>query len=134
MEQATMTQDSLGGMHTGTVAGSTDQRYESRVALEHQPEGRLTVCTPFERLETRHVRDVSRNGISVEVDRPIAPNTPIKVEYQADRIDISVNGRLAWLRPPSDGARAAVSGGYLVGIELFSPGLLLNFLPVSNFD
>ena len=126
--------DTLGGMHPGTDAGNNEQRLESRLSLDHQPTGRLTLCTAYERLDPRTVRDVSTKGISMEIDRPVAQHTAIEIEYEEGSIDIRVNGRVAWVKPNTAPGLDTVTGGYVVGIELFSPGLLLNFLPVHRID
>lgn len=127
-----MSLDTLGGMHPGRDSGANEQRVETRVALTQQPPGRMALCTAFEQLAPRHVRDVSARGISMEIDRPVAANTQVQVEYLHEGIDLRVNGRVAWLREPDPSAQPATA--YVVGIELFSPGLLLNFLPVQRLD
>ena len=131
-----MSLETLGGLGTGHDAGKhdagkPDQRNEDRLLLTSQPAGRLTVCTPFARLEARHVRDVSRSGISLEIDRPVGRNASVSVEYVDPKMNITVNGRLAWSRENEAAPGVIPGSAYVVGIELFSPGLLLNFLPTS---
>ena len=128
-----MVLDTLGGLKFGSDAGGGEQRTEERLALSRQPSGKITVSTPFGRIESSRVRDISRSGISLEVDRPIGQETPVSVEYSESSLNLSVNGRLAWSRTNEKPADAAVAASaYVVGIELFSPGLLLNFLPTET--
>lgn len=125
--------DSLGGLGCYQAAVPVEQRGEDRLQLARQPDGRINVRTPFASVASMLVRDISRSGISLELERPISPETPVSVEYLADDIQLSVNGRLAWSRTTESRPGSVAAAGYVVGIELFSPGLLLNFLPtVAN--
>jgi hypothetical protein len=123
--------DTLGGLAFLREHLPTEQRTEDRLALSRQPDGKLSVLTPFTRLGAMRVRDISRSGISVELERPISPETPVSVEYVADEINLSVTGRLAWARQTTPDGDQPAAASYVVGIELFSPGLLLNFLPTA---
>ncbi|MDE3012280.1 MAG: PilZ domain-containing protein [Pseudomonadota bacterium] len=121
--------DTLGGLTYFTSSTTTEQRAEDRLFLSRQPEGKLSVCTPYAQVAAYQVRDISRSGISLELERPISADTAVSVDYLADDIHLTVNGRIVWGRAPTGGG----DGGsrYVVGIELFSPGLLLNFLPTA---
>lgn len=121
--------DTLGGLACFTSATATEQRVEDRLFLSRQPEGKLSVCTPYAQVTAFQVRDISRSGISLELERPINAETPVSVDYLTDNIHLTVNGRIVWGRAPT----GTGEGGsrYVVGIELFSPGLLLNFLPTA---
>ena len=100
--------------------------------LRQQPPGRLSVLTPHARVAAHWVRDISRTGISLELERPIGAETPVSVEYVAGDIKLCVNGRLAWSHPGDSRTEGMPSAAHVVGIELFSPGLLLNFLPTAS--
>jgi hypothetical protein len=123
--------DTLGGLDCVRESLPEEQRGEDRLTLSRQPDGRLSVLTPFARITAMRVRDISRSGISVELERPVSPETPVSIEYVADDIQVSVNGRLAWARQTTPDGEAPAAASYVVGVELFSPGLLLNFLPTA---
>ena len=124
--------ETLGGLEYAHEPQAREQRGEDRIVLSEQPQGRLTVLTSHSRVDAIRVRDISRSGISLELDRLIHPDTPVSVEYVQDALDLSVNGRLAWSRSNSGSGDETAAAAYVVGIELFSPGLLLNFLPTRN--
>lgn len=124
--------DTLGGLGCFQDHVPVEQRGEDRLELSRQPDGRISVLTPYARVAASLVRDISRSGISLELERPISAETPVSVEYVARDIQLSVNGRLAWTRNSEARSDGSDRAAYVVGIELFSPGLLLNFLPTAS--
>jgi hypothetical protein len=127
--------ETLGGLeflHEQAPVADLELRTEDRLALSRQPDGRISVLTPFMRIAAVRVRDISRSGISIELERPISPETPVSVEYVEHDLNINVSGRLAWSQETAVTQDKPALASYVVGIELFSPGLLLNFLPTQQ--
>lgn len=105
---------------------SAEQRRQTRYRLAHQPTTPVVVVYAGQRLTATAVNDVSSSGISVCLDAAVAVRTTVAIEFQSDGLTLDVNGSVAWCRPhwPSD--EQGGDSGHVLGIELYSPMLLLS--------
>jgi len=103
-----------------------DKRRQSRYRLVHQPADPIVVIHSDERQAATAVNDVSSSGISLCLPSALPVRAPVAIEFQADGLTLDVNGVVAWCRlhRPSDEEGAEQS--FVLGIELFSPMLLLS--------
>ena len=105
----------------------SDQRRHERYRLLYQPASMLYVRTPAVRSPAMAVKDVSVDGVSIYVDRALPVSTRVSVEFAGSPVQLDVQGVVAWCRPRHEADKDAEHAvdAYVMGIELFSPMLLL---------
>lgn len=103
-----------------------DHRKESRTSAPKQPNGKLQLIVGEQRHNVIAVKDISKNGIRLELRTQVDIGTRILVGYVDDKIDLQLNGIVVWNSAPPDAGNAA--GSYIIGIELASPSMLEMFL------
>lgn len=104
----------------------TEKRRQSRYRLAHQPYHPVYVIRGEERLRATSVNDVSDSGISLCLDAALPVTTPVAIEMRADGLTLDVNGVVAWCRGHRPSDAEGTAEGYVLGIELFSPMMLLS--------
>ncbi len=102
----------------------SEQRKEVR-SLYPTHRGKLQVLFSDICISVSSVKDVSPTGIRLEVNTPIAIGENIRVRYVDEKVDIKLNGTVAWNSISSkDSDDIDKSTAFLVGIKLASPSLL----------
>ncbi|MEN9704140.1 MAG: hypothetical protein RLZZ393_19 [Pseudomonadota bacterium] len=102
-----------------------EQRRHERYRIDGPPGRRIHVVAGGLRHEIRLVNDVSVSGLSVRMGTPLAARTPVSVELDAGDLSIEIKGAVVWCRVRPAEAGAA-TGDYDLGIEVFSPTVLLS--------
>jgi len=112
---------------TGKLRILSDQRRHERYRLLCQPVSMLYVRTPAVRSPALAVKDVSVDGVSIYVDRALPVSTRVSIEFAASPVQLDVQGVVAWCRHRHEADKDAEHAvdAYVMGIELFSPMLLL---------
>jgi hypothetical protein len=103
-----------------------DKRRQARYRLVHQPTAPVVVVHGDERLTATAVNDVSSSGISLCLGRALAVPTQVAIEFQSDGLTLDVNGVVAWCRGHRPSDEEGSEESFVLGIELFSPMLLLS--------
>jgi hypothetical protein len=103
-----------------------DKRRQARYRLVHQPTVPVVVVHGDERLTATAVNDVSSSGISLCLGRALAVPTQVAIEFQSDGLTLDVNGVVAWCRGHRPSDEEGSEESFVLGIELFSPMLLLS--------
>jgi hypothetical protein len=103
-----------------------DKRRQARYRLAHQPAAPVVVLRDEVRLTASAVNDVSSSGISLCLDTALPVEAAVAIEYQLDGLTLDVNGVVAWCRKHTANDAAGSDTGYVLGIELFSPMMLLS--------
>jgi hypothetical protein len=103
-----------------------DKRRQARYRLIHQPTAPVVVVHGDERLTATAVNDVSSSGISLCLGRALAVPTQVAIEFQSDGLTLDVNGVVAWCRGHRPSDEEGSEESFVLGIELFSPMLLLS--------
>jgi PilZ domain len=103
-----------------------DKRRQSRYRLVHQPTGPVVVIHNDERQQSTAVNDVSSSGISLCLPTALPVRAPVAIEFQSDGLTLDVNGLIAWCRPHRPSDEEGSEQSFVLGIELFSPMLLLS--------
>jgi hypothetical protein len=103
-----------------------DKRRQARYRLVHQPTAPVVVIHGAERLTATAVNDVSSSGISLCLGSALAVPTPVAIEFQSDGLTLDVNGVVAWCRGHRPSDEEGADESFVLGIELFSPMLLLS--------
>jgi hypothetical protein len=105
---------------------SSEQRRQTRYRLAHQPSTPVTVIHGSDRLTASAVNDVSSSGISLCLPTAVTVRTSVAIEFQSDGMTLDVNGSVAWCRQHRPSDEAGEDSGFVLGIELYSPMLLLS--------
>ena len=106
----------------------SEQRKEMRSAFTLQPKGKLQVLLGDQCLDVLAVKDVSPMGIRLEVGNQVDIGENIRVRYQAEIVDLKLNGTVVWNSSSADGSEdIAEPNAYIIGIKLASPSLLQAF-------
>jgi hypothetical protein len=105
-----------------------EKRKEERSSFTRQPRGKLEVLAGDRSMRVFEVVDMSPMGIRLRVDVRTSVGENIQIRYQADGVDLKLNGTVIW---NSDSAPAAGSDasrdGCIIGIQLTGPSLLQAF-------
>jgi hypothetical protein len=102
----------------------SEQRKEVR-SLYPSHKGKLQVLFSDQCLSVSSVKDVSPTGIRLEVKTPVALGENIRVRYVDEKVDIKLNGTVAWNSISSkDSSNIDESATFLIGVKLASPSLL----------
>ena len=106
----------------------TDQRKQERYRLNRQPDFPLYIRTPLSRSAAMAVKDVSVDGVSIYVEQPLPIAMRVSVEFAASPVQLDVQGVVAWCRPRHQADKDAeyATDAHVLGIELFSPMILLS--------
>jgi len=103
----------------------TEQRKEARVPVIQQPRGRLQLLIDEDCIQVDKIRDVSSNGVSLELETRVDVDEQVRLRYVAEGIDITLNGIVVWTMDTSeDSDDTASPTQFYVGIELAAPSLL----------
>ncbi|MCK9200471.1 MAG: PilZ domain-containing protein [Gallionella sp.] len=98
-----------------------EKRKEGRSPSTRQPKGKLQVLAGNYSHPVFEVIDVSTMGIRLRLNSPVNIGENVVIRYQADGIDLKLNGTVIWNAPPAN------PGGYTIGIKLTSPSILQAF-------
>lgn len=98
-----------------------EKRKEERSQSTRQPRGKLHVQAGGRMHPVFEVLDVSPMGIRLRLNAPINIDENVVIHYQADGVDLQLNGTVIWNAAPAD------KGGYTIGIKLTGPSLLQAF-------
>lgn len=106
-----------------------EQRSETRLMLAHKPKGMLFLHIHGECLPVRAVRDISQTGISLLFDYDICQGDRVDVEYKDRNNEVKVSGIVVWCNQTDKTPPHTESAPkHLLGINMFSPNLLLSFM------
>jgi hypothetical protein len=106
-----------------------ERRKTERIALEQQPKGRLTLRVGDQEYAVTQAQNVSNFGLNVVVATAIPEKSRVTIAYADEAMCLDVYGMVVWRATGAPGpASAADAGGFVLGIELFSPTLLTAFL------
>ena len=105
-------------------------RKQERFRLLRQPAAPLFVCALGMRTQVLAVKDVSSGGVSLYLERPLPTASHVSIEYEAEELTLNVNGVIIWWRArlDSDIDSPDLPESCVIGVELFSPMLLLSAL------
>ncbi len=105
-----------------------DLRKQERYRLLRQPAAALYIRAGRSFSEAMAIKDVSSGGVSVYLDHDLAVGSKVAVEYSAPHLTVNVNGMVIWCRArqESDEDAKYATDAYVLGIELFSPMILLS--------
>lgn len=103
----------------------SEKRKEVRSTYPTQPRGKLQVLVSDKRIPVTSVKDVSPTGIRLEIETPISIGENIMIRYVAEKVDIKLNGTVAWNSiSAGDQTDRADTAAILIGVKLTSPSLL----------
>lgn len=106
----------------------TEKRSENRTAFTRQPRGKLQILAGDRRIQVSAVKDMSMIGIRLVTDVLVNIGEKVLIRYQAENIDLKLNGTVIWNSDSIDSADSGVeANGYTVGIKMASPSLLQAF-------
>jgi hypothetical protein len=106
----------------------TEKRREDRSVFTRQPKGKLQILAGDRCIHVYAVKDMSPMGIRLETDAQVNIGGNVLIRYQAEGIDLKLNGTVVWNSDSSSSPEDVTkSGGYTVGIKLASPSLLHAF-------
>jgi len=105
-----------------------DQRRQQRFRLLHQPAGPLHVIAADQRHRATSINDVSSAGLSVCLDESLPVLTNVAIELESAGGTLDFNGVVVWCRAHRPSDEAGSEHGHVLGIELFSPIMLLSAL------
>jgi PilZ domain len=106
----------------------SEQRRQQRFRLVHQPAGPLYVIAAGKRHRATSINDVSSAGLSVCLDDALPVLTNVAIELESAGVTLDVNGVVVWCRAHRASDEAGSEHGHVLGIELFSPMMLLSAL------
>jgi uncharacterized protein YuzE len=105
-----------------------EKRREERSVFTRQPRGTLQVLAGARSLRVSEVMDMSPMGIRLRVDDHAGIGENILIRYQADGIDLELNGTIVWNSDSTTSAEIDINrNGCIIGIKLTSPSLLQAF-------
>lgn len=107
-----------------------EERKQERFRLLRQPGEPLFVCTFAARVQALAVKDVSSSGVSLYLERHMPVGSQVSIEHEARYFKLNVNGMIIWCRSRLDSDIDApdFAAAWVIGVELFSPMLLLSAL------
>jgi c-di-GMP-binding flagellar brake protein YcgR len=97
-----------------------EKRKQGRFSIDRQLQGQLFIRTTEGRYLVIAVNDISTAGVSVVIENRVAARSKIAVEYSDPSVKLEVHGIATWCSPQS-GDDVGKTGGYDLGVELFSP-------------
>jgi hypothetical protein len=103
-----------------------EHRQHQRYPLLRRAPGQFRLLTPTASFPIDAIRDISNSGIRVYLDTRLEERLRIAVEYVESTMKLELNGMVAWCgEHESEGGTGTTGGRYVVGIQLFSPMLLM---------
>lgn len=107
-----------------------EKRRQERFVLAHQPAGEIFLHTGEIRHPVSGIHDISDAGASVFLEQSIAVPQRVSIEFADAGMKLEVYGNATWCAA-REGESGEIPGpeGYILGIELLSPLLLLSLLP-----
>jgi hypothetical protein len=105
-----------------------EQRSETRFELTQKNKGMLFLHVQGECLPVHAICNISQTGVSLLFDYDVNKGDHVEVEYKDRKNGVKVSGMVVWQRPADE---ANNSARHLLGISMFSPNLLLSFMPVA---
>ena len=111
-----------------SMSNAANLRRQERYRLLRQPDAPLYVRTGWSRTTAMAIKDVSNGGVSLYLERELPVASRVSIEYAAPNLMLNVNGVVAWCRARHETDIDAAHDGdaYILGIELFSPMMLLS--------
>jgi hypothetical protein len=105
-----------------------EQRRQERYDLLHQPSAPVYVLMGWARFAAMAVKDVSSGGVSLYLERELPVGSRVSIEYATRSMKLDVQGVVAWChrRQAQDPELAGALHTWVLGVELFSPVLLLS--------
>ncbi len=94
-----------------------EKRRQERLRLAEPRPDCFMLIAPEGTLPVRGVQDISNAGINLRLDRAVPPAQRVTVRYTDTKVQLNAYGIVAWCSPEA--------GGFVAGIELFSPTLLI---------
>jgi PilZ domain len=103
-----------------------EQRKHQRYPLVRQAAGEFRLLTPVGTYAIDVIKDISSSGIRVYLNTYLAERLAVSVEYVESTLKLELNGTVAWCAAQEEETGASETfGRYVVGVELFSPVLLM---------
>ncbi|GAC1479850.1 MAG: hypothetical protein NVS1B6_20640 [Steroidobacteraceae bacterium] len=103
-----------------------EQRKQPRYPLIQQPVGEFRLRAPTAAYPIKVINDISSSGMRIYLDDELTPRLQVAIEYFEPSLKLEVNGIVAWcvsrLRTADE---ADDRGRFIIGIQLFSPMLLM---------
>jgi hypothetical protein len=111
-----------------------EQRKHQRYPLVRQTTGEFRLLTPAAAYPIDVIKDISSSGIRVYLNTYLAERLQIVVEYIVPTLKLELNGMVAWCAAQEEDTDAIETyGRYVVGIQLFSPVLLMAMSGLYEF-
>lgn len=108
-----------------TIMSQQEQRREERIKFMMPPKDELHITFGGERLSVPSVLDISSQGISLQVERPLDTSAEVVLHYRHKDINMNVNGTVVWNRPNGQNRGSRL---YDIGISLLGPHLLFSLM------
>jgi hypothetical protein len=103
-----------------------EQRKHRRFPVLQQPAGDVLLRTATAAYPVNVIKDISSSGIRVYLHQALPVSSQLILEYVEPNLKLEVNGTVAWCATRRIApAVADAAGNFVIGIELFSPVLLL---------
>jgi hypothetical protein len=104
-----------------------EHRKHHRYPLVRRAVGGFRLLTPSAAYPIDVIKDISSSGIRVYLNTCLAERMQIAVEYVEPTLKLELNGMVAWCAAQEEETDAIKTyGRYVVGIQLFSPVLLMS--------
>ena len=105
----------------------TEKRRQERRVLARQPVGEISLHVGETRYPVSGINNISDSGISIFLDQEIVVPLGVSIEYAHPSMKLEVYGNATWCAArENDGTPA--QGGFILGVELLSPMLLVSLL------
>jgi hypothetical protein len=105
-----------------------EQRREERIKFLTPPKDELQITCNGVRLAVPAVLNISQQGISVQLERPIDASSEVVLHYRHKDINMHVNGTVVWNRPSEPAPSGPANGLYNIGINLLGPHMLFSLM------
>ena len=103
-----------------------EQRKDQRYPLVRRAAGEFRLLTADAAYPIEVIKDISSSGIRVYLNTHLAERLQVSVEYLEPTLKLELNGMVAWCTAQEEPTDAVETyGRYIVGIQLFSPVLLM---------
>jgi hypothetical protein len=103
-----------------------EQRKNRRFPVLRQPAGDVLLRTGTAAYPVNVIKDISSSGIRVYLHYGLPVSSRLIVEYVEPNLKLEVNGTVAWCATRRISTVVAdEAGSFVIGVELFSPVLLL---------
>jgi len=103
-----------------------EHRKDLRYPLVRQAAGEFRLLTAAAAYPIEVIKDISSSGIRVYLNTCLAERLQVSIEYVEPTLKLELNGMVAWCTELEERTDAVETyGRYIVGIQLFSPVLLM---------